>query len=30
MIAVNDGINHPADGAPPRVAGILRYETSPT
>ncbi|WP_439139868.1 GFA family protein [Roseicyclus sp.] len=29
-IAVNDGINHPSDGAPPRVDGILRYETSPT
>ena len=30
VIAVNDGINHPVDGAPPRVAGILRYEASPT
>ena len=29
-IAVNDGINHPSDGAPPRVDGILRYEKSPT
>jgi hypothetical protein len=29
-VPVNDGINHPSDGAPPRVAGILRYETSPT
>ena len=29
-IAVNDGINHPSDGAQPRVDGILRYEKSPT
>ena len=27
-IAVNDGINHPSDGAPPRVDGILRSERS--
>ena len=25
-IPVNDGVNHPSDGAPPRVDGILRYE----
>lgn len=25
-VPVNDGINHPSDGAPSRVAGILRYE----
>lgn len=29
-IPVNDGINHPSDGAPPRIDGILRYEKSPT
>lgn len=28
-VQVNDGIRHPSDGAPPRVAGILRYENLP-
>jgi hypothetical protein len=25
-VTVNDGVNHPSDGAPPRSAGVLRYE----
>ncbi len=28
-VIVNDGVNHPSDGAPARVAGILRYEERP-
>jgi len=29
VIAVNDGVNHPSDGAPARIDGILRYERAP-
>ncbi|MBF9047614.1 GFA family protein [Rhodobacterales bacterium LSUCC0031] len=29
-IPVNDGINHPSDGAPARMSGVLRYEKTPT
>ena len=29
-IPVNDGINHPSDGSPARVSGVLRYEKTPT
>jgi len=25
-VPVNDGVNHPSDGMPPRVIGILRFE----
>lgn len=25
-VQVIDGVHHPADGAPPRVAGVLRYD----
>jgi len=28
-IAVNDGVNHPSDGAPARIDGILRFERAP-
>ncbi len=28
-IAVNDGVNHPSDGATPRIDGVLRYERAP-
>lgn len=28
-VPVNDGVNHPSDGAAPRVAGVLRYEARP-
>ena len=24
-VAVNDGVNHPSDGAPPRIAGTLHW-----
>jgi hypothetical protein len=27
-VPVNDGIHHPSDGAPPRIAGILRFEAA--
>ncbi len=29
-ILVNDGQNHPSDGAPPRIDGILHYERAAT
>ena len=28
-VPVNDGVAHPSDGAPPRVAGVLRWEPAP-
>jgi len=28
-IRVNDGVDHPSDGAPARVDGVLRYERAP-
>lgn len=27
-VLVGDGVNHPSDGAPPRMAGVLRFEPS--
>ncbi len=27
-VEVNDGQNHPSDGAPPRIVGVLRWEPS--
>lgn len=29
-VVVNDGVNHPSDGAPPKIVGVLRFIRSET